>query len=123
MESTWNSSEVEDSVGFRGNIFFPRNSDAENDNEIFFPHNGDPGNDSNEKLVSGNGNGIDECPSEGDRQFPFCRFPFYYQGRYRFECVNRTEDKGAECLFNDEGGKVSAYKIINTQVSPALLYF
>ena len=105
MEPTWNTSQVEVIERF----FFPQKpqncDDAGNDNEIVFPHNGDL---VNEKLVSGNnGNGIDECPSEGGRQFPLCRFPFYYKGRYRFECVNRTEERGAECLINDEGGKVS----------------
>ena len=95
MEPTWNTSQVEVTERF----LFP------NVNEIVFPHNGDP---VNEKLVSGNnGNGIDECPSEGGRQFPLCRFPFYYKGRYRFECVNRTEERGAECLINDAGGRVS----------------
>ena len=71
-----------------------------NDNEIIFPHNDD--------VVD---LGINGCPSEGDRQFRFCQFPFYYDGRYRFECVNRSEDRGPECLFNDEEGNVSTIRL------------
>ena len=67
---------------------------------IIFPHNDD--------VVD---LGINGCPSEGDRQFRFCQFPFYYDGRYRFECVNRSEDRGPECLFNDEEGNVSTIKL------------
>ena len=75
-------------------------NEVENRTEIIFPHNDD--------VVD---LGINGCPSEGDRQFRFCQFPFYYDGRYRFECVNRSEDRGPECLFNDEEGNVSTIRL------------
>ena len=82
-----------------------------NDNEIIFPHNDDVVNEEVPRSATKADLGINECPSEGDHQFRFCLFPFYYDGRYRFECVNRSEDRGPECLFNDEEGNVSTIRL------------
>ena len=43
---------------------------------------------------------VDECRTQENTRK--CKFPFFYEGRYRFECVKRTQESTPECPMDPD---------------------